>query len=396
NIHKSSGQRNQWTTWILRAPCAGVKLLWQAMITNQLSQYSAEALKHGKKTSFVHAKSSLVLRGVLPKRSSKYEESSFVTCVPGPRAVSAYLKRPVHSDSTLTATCKNLTDENNFSLKENPSKSEMEKLKSFKIEKKGNEGSYFSLMEGLTCKEPKRGGVVRSKSFGNDCKDSIPFIDCVDENNSGTESNIIYIREYKPKNDCSNDNVLEMKVVNPENSEETEGYAKSNLSESAPGTPKTTDKLIQTDESHETASLGKRTPKKKFPRLGTFERIKIENRKIISEDYQASRPCRTRTGTTAKHRRQPTNTVSKEQLLKSDSTSPIVETNPVKQSIVSIRQKHGSSCFGRFWKKDAEKKEKFNSRSVHSVESTLKIKNDVPPDYEASLQLPGTSHVSLD
>ncbi|GFQ82517.1 uncharacterized protein TNCT_587401, partial [Trichonephila clavata] len=394
NIHKSSGQRNQWTTWILRTPCSGVKLLWQAMITNQLSKYSAEALKHGKKTSFVHAKSSLVLRGVLPKRTSRYEESSFVTCVPGPRALGAYSKRPVHSDSTLTATSKNSVEENSYSLEENSSKFEDDKLKSFKLDKKSKDGSYFSLTENVTGKESKRKGVVRSKSFGNDFKDSIPFIDCVDENNSGTESNIIYIREYKPQNGCSDNNALEMKVVNSERLEEVEGCAKSNLSESAPGTPKTTDKLIQTDESNETASLGKRTPKKKFPRLGTFERIKIEGRQTISEDNNATRTCGTRTGTTAKHRRQPTSTVSKEQLLKSDSTSPILETKPIKELSHSVHRKPQTGFFGRFWKKDTEKKE-LNSRSIQSIESTLKIKNDAPPDYEASLSLPGTSHVSL-
>ncbi|GFY39407.1 uncharacterized protein TNIN_47401 [Trichonephila inaurata madagascariensis] len=275
NVHKSSGQRNQWTTWILRTPCAGVKLLWQAMITNQLSKYSAEALKHGKKTSFVHAKSSLVLRGVLPKRTSRYEESSFVTCVSGPRALSAYSKRPVHSDSTLTATSKNSVEENSFSLEENLSKFEEDKLKSFKLGKEPKDGSYFSLTDNLMGKESKRRGVVRSKSFGNDCKDSIPFIDCVDENNSGTESNIIYIREHKPQNGCcSDDNALEMKVVNSERLEEVQGC--------------------------------KRTPKKKFPRLGTFERIKIEGRQTISEDNQVTRTCGTRTGTTAKHRRQAT------------------------------------------------------------------------------------------
>ncbi|CAL1292919.1 unnamed protein product [Larinioides sclopetarius] len=411
NLHKSAGQRNQWTTWILRTPCPGVKLLWQAILTHQLSLYSSEALSQGKKTSFVHAKPSLVLRGVLPKRSSKFEESSFVTCIEGPRAKASYANRPVFSDSALTRGSETSIDESNYLLKADGSK--CEKLASFKLEKDEKEGSYFSLTEVKTgpIKSHKK-GVVRSKSFGNEFADSIPFIDCAEESNSGTESNIIYIREPKNKKRSGKDEVLsDTKDEKQETSEQAETEIKPFVSDyesvSAPGTPKTTDKLIQTDdsaESPETGSLGKRTPKKRFPRLGTFERIKLENRKANSEDFPETRICKTRTGTSAKHRRQMSSTVSKEKLLKSDSASPIQDSKDIKSSKESspdARQKP-RRYFGRFWKKSSntsggsDNKKEVDEVPSKNSESTEKTGSEILPECETSTQSPNSSHVSLD
>ncbi|KAF8796567.1 hypothetical protein HNY73_000927 [Argiope bruennichi] len=373
NLHKSAEKRNQWTTWILRTPCPGVKLLWQAILTHQLSMYSTEALSQGKKTSFVHAKPSLVLRGVLPKRSSKYEESSFV--IEGPRAKASYSKRSAFSDSVLTGGSETSIDESNFLLKADGTK--CEKLASFKLEKDEKEGSYFSLTEAKVgpLKSHKK-GVVRSKSFGNDFDDSkFPFIDLAQRNKTNE------------KPEVPEQAVTDVKPSVPD-------YE----SASAPGTPKTTDKLVQTDDSAEspgTGSLGKRTPKKRFPRLGTFERIKLENRKANSEDLQETKICKTRTGTSAKHRRQISSTVSKEKLLKSDSASPIQDSKEIsesKESSPSVKQKP-RRYFGRFWKKSTntsggnDRNEEVNEVTAKDSESAQKTENEIPPDDETSKQI---------
>ncbi|GIY39780.1 uncharacterized protein CDAR_3181 [Caerostris darwini] len=408
NVYKATGQRNQWTTWILRTPCAGVKLLWQAILTHQLSLYSSEALTHGKKTSFVHAKPSLVLRGVLPKRNIKYEESSFVTCIQGPRAMSAYSKGPAYSDSTLTGAFRSSVEENSYLLIEDSSKVDKDKLRSLKLGKKEKEGSYFSLKEG-SLKESHKRGVVRSKSFGNDFQESIPFIDCAEESNSGTESNIIYIREYVPekKDDC--DKPSDTNSV-PQSGD---GYAKSNVSDcdSVPSTPpKTADRLVQTDDSAESTeaagAVSKRTPKKKFPRLGTFERIKIENKKSNSEDVPSTKECRTRTGTSIKHRRQISTTVSKEKLLRSESISPILDAKDEttsKELSPSVRPKYGKRYFGRFFKKSSsasgttEKTDESVSKVEKENELTPKTESAPisEPNSETSVQPVDSSHVSL-
>ncbi|GIY37860.1 hypothetical protein CEXT_234761 [Caerostris extrusa] len=111
NIHKASGQRNQWTTWILRTPCAGVKLLWQAILTHQLSLYSSEALSHGKKTSFCACKNHLEC---FPKEISNMKNLLFVTCIQGPRAMSAYSKGSAYSDSTLTEAFRSSEEKNSY------------------------------------------------------------------------------------------------------------------------------------------------------------------------------------------------------------------------------------------------------------------------------------------
>ncbi|GBN40283.1 hypothetical protein AVEN_79223-1 [Araneus ventricosus] len=349
----------------------------------------------------------LVVKGVLPKRSSKLEESSFVTCIEGPRAKASYSKRPVFSDSVLISGSGTSIDESNYLLKADGSK--CEKLASFKLEKDEKEGSYFSLTEVKTGPiKPHRRGVVRSKSFGNDFADSIPFIDCGEESNSGTESNIIYIREPKIKKSSGTDETSGTKGEKEEASEQAGTDVKPSVSDygsaSAPGTPKTTDKLIQTDdstESPEAGSSGKRTPKKRFPRLGTFERIKLETRKANLEDFHA---CKTRTGTSAKHRRQMSSTVSKEKLLKSDSASPIQDSKDIKSSKESSPNapQKPRRYFGRFWKKSSntsggsDKNEEAYEISSKNSESAEKIESEIPPDCETSTQSPNSSHVSLD
>ncbi|KAG8201052.1 hypothetical protein JTE90_002727, partial [Oedothorax gibbosus] len=400
-FQRSSGQRHQWTTWILRAPCSGIKLIWQYLLSHQLSLYSTQALVEGKDPSFVHVKQSLLLKGILPKRNSRYEESSFTNIVQGPCAM--YVKHAISKPNNEGPEDIDSADKQGQPL-DNPSY-DNPVLRKIRLDKYGKAGGSF--------KESKKKPVTRSKSFGNDFADSIPFIDCAEESNSGTESNIVYVREYKefePKTDGTE--VLKTPYK--------DGYdSKYELSSSIscyysdPGTPR----LAKTDDSADSCegSTGKRTPKKKFPRLGTFERIKLENRSATLQS--PSKVCRTRTGTSAKHRRQAVaSTVSKEPLLKSDSVSPVhdlpaeikasstPEKTPrkVKKGFFSRLFKIGSSNASSI---DSVKMEdgiredpqaditemeerKVFTREMEKVETACNEEDDQPPpDYETTLKM---------
>lgn len=358
-------------------------------------------------------------QGVLPKRNSRYEESSFMTFVEGPRAM---YTRQVVSNKKDTENTDSVNEE---AAPDNPA------LTTIRLEKHGKAGSHFSLIENVHKQDSKKRPVTRSKSFGHDFGDAIPFIDCAEENNSGTESNIIYVQQYKGT-----------EVENDEFQASTIDFAKCNLVSrnelsnsnsyyySDPGTPRTSSRLAQTDDSGESrdGSFGKRTPKKKFPRLGTFERIKLENRSAtLKSSTHSPKVCRTRTGTSARHRRQVSSTVSKEQLLKSDSVSPVLDTqtdNSKESSPGKSPRKGKKGFFSRLFKRgssnassvDSEKIEEnvakesqintdatemverkiVNQESSCTVETVLpEDENQPPPDYETSLKMEDTVQDSI-
>lgn len=308
----------------------------------------------------------------------------------------------------------------------------------FRKIKLDKQGIYFSFRDNASKQVSKKKPVTRSKSFGNDFADSIPFIDCAEESNSGTESNIIYVREYKNAEIKTDSEIRTDSEIKTNGSEIPKNFLKDDfdpryeLSKSIscyysdPGTPRTSSRLAQTDDSADSreGSTGKRTPKKKFPRLGTFERIKLENRCLQST--QSPKFIKPRTGTSAKHRRQVvTSTLSKEPLLKSDSVSPVQDT-PQDISKTSTPEKSPKKSgkkgfFSRLFKKGSsnassissemieagnikedlqaditEMKERKVSEDMEKVKPVLDEENDQPPpDYETTIKMAENVQVSF-
>lgn len=211
------------------------------------------------------------------KRSSKYEESSFVTT------------SPLTGEATNKDFGSIQPRINKFIL---PLTKRTDILKEIST-RKSKECSYSSLNETVTssnCTDEHE--FPRSKSFGNDFGDGIPFIDCIDENNK--EENGVFENKALSVNDDS-----EAKFSQDESSNSTTIAQQSKcLTEtvSAPGTPQKTDRYVQTDDSR---SLDvKSSPKRRFPRLGTFERIKIDKRNASEPNTPApASPNHTRMGT---------------------------------------------------------------------------------------------------
>lgn len=388
---KSASQRNQWVTWILRAPSAGVKLLWQTILTYQLSLYSTEALNTGSKARFVHARALPGLKELSNKKGTKYEESSFVTFSGGPQF---RVKVPV------TSSPNELTNKDICGNQTTPSKDILPLSKRIDLlneipERKSLERSFFSLNENIISPsetyDTDQHGFPRSKSFGNDIADAIPFIDSNEENGNQdylSYDNAAFSMKINEKTDNDQGNVFETKLDN-------RGFTDSF---SAPGTPERSDKYVQTDDSSE-SSEAKRTPKRRFPRLGTFERIKVE--KKITPDTNAptpSSPTHTRTGTSFRHRRHIKTTVSKEQLLKPAPLSPSKDEKLSDESSEPpvADKKKSKGLFSRLFKRSSKSldndKSEVNSGDVQmSNLDETSTTMERPPDYESAVSSSGTS-----
>nr|XP_042909228.1 uncharacterized protein LOC122271557 [Parasteatoda tepidariorum] len=383
NPHKSAGQRNQWITWILRAPSFGIKLLWQTIITNQLSLHSTEALNQGKKPSFVHIKPPLGLKSLLPKTNLRHSESSFATTQSQLSMPASFQRNQFYSVEIYKNT-----------MRGNPSlKSRLrEKEISFKLEK---ETSQISLDDGKPEEKVlavRRASISRSKSFGNDIKEAIPYIDCVEENNSGTESNIDSVQNITPA----------MKIEGSSEIFESDSSLKV-----MSGSPERMDRFVQTEVGSSYSSSPR--SQKRFPRLGTFERIKLENK---SATLPIKNFPRTRIGTSSKHRRPITTTVSKEQLIKAETVSPIMDQKCSEpRSITPILQKRNrKGFFSRLWKKESkpysginckndEEKTKKETLSLNDYTSAYSENKDVESpeklNFELLVSTPNSSQVSV-
>lgn len=261
--------------------------------------------------------------------------------------------------------------------------------------RKSKERSYVSLNENVMSPDNSvrmdQLGFSRSKSFGNDFADAIPFIDSSDENGCGAEAN-----------SAENDDTLleDLKKVQDKN-DETVGKGNSCPSSSlgASETPDKSDKNVQTDDSSESPT--KRSPKKRFPRLGTFERIKIE-KKAASESASPSNasPAHTKTGTSFRHRRPIKTTASKELLLKSTPISPSKEEKDnadVRSQPTATEKKKSRGIFSRFWRRDSKDQEKSEGgKEEQQKESNVDevVRMECPPDYESAVRSTGKSWVS--
>ncbi|XP_054712941.1 uncharacterized protein LOC129222452 [Uloborus diversus] len=390
NAQKAPGQRNQWTTWIFRAPTPSIKLLWQTILSYQLSLYSSEALSQKVKSSFVHAKH---LPMIIPKKNTKYEESSFMTLTAGPCYSSSApntLRKsifPIYGSNTVIKG--NLTgEEDSMKAERTLASSSGNRQQEILREMKSN-GSYFSLNEPITTNATVglRRGFFRSKSYGND--EPIPFIDSTEENNSGTESIIV----------SEGDEMTFLKDVEPDNVDskfnekiDTSTELAYNCSEGDLEDPfaiATNDKSIQTDEPS-LVTCARKVSRKRFPRLGTFERIKID-KKISLGSTEVPNTGHPVTGTSSKHRRHVPTTLSKEHLLCSVSPGE-TESKEICGSTppVVAHPKRSKSFFARFWKKNAKPNlSKSDSEdgqsSINNCEECAEMER--PPDYDTVVEL---------
>lgn len=336
------------------------------------------------------------MQQILTKRSSKYEESSFVTVSEGTELPTP----PAIATSSFFAES---TDNEFGSIQPRVSKfilpvaKRTEILKDISVRKR-KECSNFSLNENMIASRARDHEFPRSKSFGNDFGDSIPFIDSADEN--GSQKNGSQDSKALSVNDASI--IREAKIENYHSRIVEEEKQPTEVA-SAPGTPQKTDRYVQTDDISQSPS--KSSPRRRFPRLGTFERIKVEKKNSSEPNTptQTSPSHATRTGTSFRHRRHIKTTVSKELLLKSTSGSPIRDEKGVldlpELSEPGITEKKKSKgIFSRIFKRDtkpaAEEKSKVQPGEVQMSNLRDISNTERPPDYESAVRSSSTSWVS--
>ncbi|XP_035225783.1 uncharacterized protein LOC118198255, partial [Stegodyphus dumicola] len=403
NPQKAAGKRNQWITWILRAPSASVKLLWQKFLTQQLSYYSMEALSYGKKPCFVHHPG---LKGLRSKRNINYEESSFVTLT-GLTKFSTCHSGSLKSLGSPPAKDAKKSANENGSLTENNTKYEQpgcagKVSDNLKPEKESHAFSSDQSIARQSAHTSKKCAVTRSKSFGNDFSYCFPFIDSPDATSPELDTHSSRISELRALSEnLKNSSSSASKIDDCSDPEQSVPE-----SHSAPETPYKSERYVQTDDSVPSpgTSRSKRTPKKKFPRLGTFERLKIDKRNANVDHTTSSTICRTRTGTSFRHRRQLSTTTSKEHLLKSDTVSSgfsDLKENTEDSLVISLpNEKKKRKLFPRFWKRESKSSnsDQSASRNAH-LGGDIQLKENCAKEQPSScvtvLNSPECSHVSV-
>lgn len=336
------------------------------------------------------------------KKNTKYEESSFVTFsedTKGAETSSPIEEIPIKEFAKIPPKVPKFIHPlvNRPDLKDGATG---------KKEKEG--GSFFSLNENIMSQNNSDNinnnsdltTIPRSKSFGNDITDAIPFIDSNEENGNFDESsfdNAAFLLKNENKALITNDDI----DANLNNKNLTESL-------SAPTTPSRSEKYAQTDDSSE--SPDKRTPKRRFPRLGTFDRIKVEKKVTLDPNSPtiASSPIHTRTGTSFRHRRHIKTTVSKEQLLKATAVSPSKEygegerevcITPTESPVID-KKKDKRGIFARLFKRESKsldhtyQRQDVSTGDVPMANLDETSNTEHPPDNESSVTTKRASWVS--
>lgn len=342
----------------------------------------------------------LLFKEVGIKRNTKFEESSFVTFSEGTKgpatsspieeiAIKEFAKAPPKVPRFI-----------------HPLSKRPDLMDGTTGKKEKESGSFFSLNENIMSQNNTDNInnnsdltiIPRSKSFGNDITDAIPFIDSTEENGNFEESsfdNAAFLLKNENKALITNDNI----DVNLNNKNLTESL-------SAPNTPSRSEKYAQTDDSSE--SPDKRIPKRRFPRLGTFERIRVEKKVTLDPNSAiiASSPIHTRTGTSFRHRRHIKTTVSKEQLLKATAVSPSKEEEEKEicltpsESPVTDKKKDKRGIFARLFRRESKSLDHTYQRPDVSTGDVPMANLDEssttehPPDNESSVSPKRASWVS--
>lgn len=329
------------------------------------------------------------------KKNTKYDESSFVTITREPQGKTPATSTPIE-EVAVKEFCKVKFPANKNLI---PLSKGIDLLNEIP-DRKSMERSFFSLNENINdIADNETRGFPRSKSFGNDIAEAIPFIDSTEENGNQeyTYDNAAFTMQNNEKTDDEHPNAL---------NETLDNRALSGSNPSAPNTPERSDKYVQTDDSSESPEA-KRTPKRRFPRLGTFERMKSVEKKSVP-DANAPTPSsptiNTRTGTSFKHRRHIKTTVSKELLIKATAVSPTKDENPPATEeppeSPAADKKKSKGLFSRLFKR--------SSKSLDSDKSDVNSSGDVqmcnldealatmerPPDYESAVGSTDSSWVS--
>ena len=322
------------------------------------------------------------------KRNTKYEESSFVTFsegTKGPATSTPIEEIPIKEFAKAPPKVPKFI----HPLSNRPDL--MDEI-SGKKEKEG--GSFFSLNENIMSQNNTDNlnnnndiTIPRSKSFGNDITEAIPFIDSTEENGNIEDTsfdNAAFMLKNENKALITNDDVdANLNVKNF-----TESF-------SAPNTPNRSEKYAQTDDSSE--SPEKRTPKRRFPRLGTFERIKVEKRVTLDPNSPViASPIHTRTGTSFRHRRHIKTTVSKEQLLKATAVSPSKEeeekdtSETPSESPVADKKKDKRGIFSRLFKRESKSLD-YQKQDVSTGDVPMaNLEETPPPERPTNIDLPGS------
>lgn len=330
------------------------------------------------------------------KKGNKYEESSFVTFSEDTK--NAETSSPIE-EIPIKEFAKAPPKVPKF-IHPLPNRADLKLGTPTKKEKEG--GSFFSLNENIMSQNNSDNinnnsnliTIPRSKSFGNDIADAIPFIDSTEENGNLEESfdNAAFLLKNENTALITNDDI----DVNLNNKNLTESF-------SAPNTPSRSEKYAQTDDSSE--SPDKRTPKRRFPRLGTFDRIKVEKKVTLDPNSTtiASSPIHTRTGTSFRHRRHIKTTVSKEQLLKATTISPSKEYEEEEKAIcvtpsespVTDKKKDKRGIFARLFKRESKSLDHTYQRQDVPMANLDETQNtEHPPDSESSVTPKRASWVS--